>query len=250
MNWIDGPMVGFDTETTGVSPTTDRIVSAALIRREGSAVETTTWLIDPGIEIPQRATEVHGITTERARAEGAKPIEALEQIASGLADALAAGVPVAGFNVQYDLTILESELARHGLPTLADRLPGGIRPIVDPLVLDRHLDKWRKGPRKLIDMCHFYAVPVVADDLHAADADVLATLDLVLAMAQMYPAMRGVDLDALHDQQAAAHHKWAASFGAWLKSKGTTDDLPSLEWPVAAPQATDEASDDGGVAPF
>ncbi len=245
MSWLDGPMVGFDTETTGVSPTTDRIVSAALIRREGSAVEATTWLIDPGIEIPERATEVHGITTERARAEGANPVEALEQIASGLADALTAGVPVAGFNVQYDLTILESELARHGLPTLADRLPGGIRPIVDPLVLDRHLDKWRKGPRKLIDMCHIYAVPVVADDLHAADADVLATLNLVLAMAQMYPAMREVDLDALHDQQAAAHHKWAASFSAWLKSKGTTDDLPSLNWPIAAPRGTDEAADDG-----
>ncbi|NTV39533.1 MAG: DNA polymerase III subunit epsilon, partial [Demequinaceae bacterium] len=147
MSWLDGPMVGFDTETTGVSPTSDRVVSAALIRRERDSVETRTWLIDPGVEIPERATAVHGITTERARAEGAAPEVALEEIASALAEALAAGIPVAGFNVQYDLTILDAELARHGLVTLTQRLPGGVRPIVDPLVLDRHLDRYRKGPR-------------------------------------------------------------------------------------------------------
>ena len=235
MNWLDGPMVGFDTETTGVSPTSDRIVSAAIIRREGAVVETTNWLIDPGVEIPERATAVHGITTERARAEGAKPAEALEQIAAVLADALAAGIPVVGFNVQYDLTILESELERHGLRTLTQRLPGGIRPLVDPLVLDRHLDNYRKGPRKLIDMCRIYVVPVDADSLHAADADVLATLDLVHAIAQRYPTIGEIGLTALHDQQAAAHRTWALRFGAWLKSKGTVDDLPNPEWPVSFP---------------
>ena len=237
-------MVGFDTETTGVSPTSDRIVTAALIRREGSLVQTRTWVIDPGVEIPERATAVHGITTQYAREHGAAPAEALEEIAAELTQALSARVPVVGFNVQYDLTILESELARHGVPTLADRLGGRIRPIVDPLVLDRHLDKWRKGPRKLIDMCRIYAVPVVADDLHAADADVLATLDLVQAMGQMYPAMRELDLDALHDQQVSAHFHWAASFSAWLKSKGTTEDLPSTAWPVpdAAMTPADESS--------
>jgi len=235
MSWLDGPMVGFDTETTGVSPSTDRIVSAALIRREGLGVVTTTWLIDPGIEIPARATEIHGISTERARAEGAQPVDALEEIASGLADALATGIPLVGFNVQYDLTILESELERHGLATLSQRLPGGIRPIVDPLVLDRHLDRYRKGPRKLIDMCRIYVVPVVADDLHAADADVLATLDLVHAIAQRYPTVGETGLTELHDQQASAHRTWALHFAAYLKSKGTVDDLPSPDWPVPAP---------------
>lgn len=239
MSWIDGPMLGFDTETTGVSTATDRIVTAAAIRREGSDVQVREWLIDPGVEIPARATEVHGITTEKARAEGAKPADALEEIATALADALGAGIPVVGFNVQYDLSILEAELARHGLRTLAQRLPQGIRPVIDPLVLDRHLDKYRKGKRKLIDMCGTYRVQVVADDLHAADADVLATLDLIPAIAERYPSLAGVALQDLHDQQAHAHSVWANRFRAWLVSKGTTDDLPSPEWPVATP-ATDE----------
>lgn len=235
MTWLDEPMVGFDTETTGVSTATDRIVSAALITRTGDGPPSTrTWLIDPGIPIPERATEVHGITTEQARLHGQQPADALAEIADILASALASGVPVVGFNVQYDLSILEAELARNGLPTLAERLPRGIRPVVDPLVLDRHLDRYRRGKRKLIDMCETYGVPVNADDLHAADADVLATLDVVLAIAARYPAIGTVALSDLHDQQVEAHRVWATEFSAWLRSKGTTDDLPSPVWPVAA----------------
>lgn len=230
-------MVGFDTETTGVNPRADRIVTAAVIVREGDSTTQRTWLIDPGVEIPARATAVHGITTEKARAEGVSPAVGLEEIAATLADALTHGIPVVGFNVQYDLTILENELERHGLRTLQERLGGAIRPIVDPLVLDRHLDRYRKGPRKLIDMCEVYSVPVVADDLHAADADVLATLDLVAAIAAVYPAIGEVPLESLHDQQAEAHRTWAAHFSAWLKSKGTVDDLPSQQWPVASAPA-------------
>jgi DNA polymerase-3 subunit epsilon len=225
-------MVGFDTETTGISTATDRIVTAALITRTGNEVSTRTWLIDPGIPIPERATEVHGITTEQARQNGQRPADALAEIAEILASALASGVPVVGFNVQYDLSILEAELARNGLPTLAERLPGGIRPIVDPLVLDRHLDRYRRGKRKLIDMCQTYGVAVIADDLHAADADVLATLDLVQAIAVRYPALGTVELRDLHDQQVEAHRVWALHFASYLAGKGITNDVPSPEWPV------------------
>lgn len=242
MSWLDGPMVGFDTETTGISTAHDRIVTAALITRTGPDVVVRTWLIDPGVEIPARATEVHGISTEYARENGVPPADALAEIASALAAAMAAGIPVVGFNVQYDLSILETELARHGLPTLAERLPGGIRPVVDPLVLDRHLDRWRKGKRKLIDMCATYGVAVVAEDLHAADADVLATLDLVLCMAAKYPAMGLVQLTDLHDQQVEAHRVWATEFASWLRSKGTVDDLPDPRWPVCTAAQTPSAA--------
>ena len=234
MTWLDNPMVGFDTETTGISTTTDRIVTAAIITRTGAEVTARTWLINPGVPIPERATEVHGITTAYAVEFGMSPPTALAEIADVLASALASGIPVVGFNAQYDLSILEAELARHGLPTLAQRLPGGIRPVVDPLVLDRHLDRYRRGKRKLIDMCGTYGVAVVADDLHAADADVLATLDLVHAIAARYPAVGAVELSDLHDQQVEAHRVWATEFSAWLRSKGTVDDLPSPTWPVSA----------------
>jgi DNA polymerase III subunit epsilon len=233
MSWLDEPMVGFDTETTGVSPAHDRIVTAALITRTGSGEPTVrTWLIDPGVPIPAAASAVHGVSTEHAQSYGLQPADALAEIADVLASALGAGIPVVGFNVQYDLTILEAELARHGLPTLSERLGGYIRPVVDPLVLDRHLDRYRRGKRKLIDMCGTYGLIVNAESLHAADADVLATLDLVGAIATRYPTLGEVALADLHDQQVEAHRVWATEFSSWLRSKGTVDDLPSPLWPV------------------
>jgi DNA polymerase-3 subunit epsilon len=239
-------MVGFDTETTGVDSGRDRIVTAAVITRAGAegSSERRTWLVDPGVEIPAAATAVHGVTTERARAEGVSPDEALPEIASLLAEALTSGIPVVGFNVAYDLGILEAELARHDLPTLGERLGGPsaevIRPLVDPLVLDRFLDRFRRGKRTLSDLCAVYGVTPDAD-LHAADADVDATLDLVLAIARRFPALGEVDPSDLHDQQASAHAEWADRFSAFLVSRGRTDDLPVREWPLptAWPPATD-----------
>ncbi|MFV0634329.1 exonuclease domain-containing protein [Demequina sp.] len=251
MSWLEETMVGFDTETTGVSTDHDRIVTAAVITRTGGDVSTRTWLIDPGVEIPASATAVHGITTEQARAEGKQPADALEEIASVLASALTAGFPVVAFNAQFDLSLLESELARHGLASLASRIPGGVvAPVVDPLVLDRHLDRYRKGKRKLIDLCTIYAVPVVADDLHAADADVLATLELVQALGAAHPAMRESHLTDLHTQQIEAHRAWATSFSAFLKSKGVTDDLPRTAWPVAVAETRSEPAELGADSLF
>ena len=73
MSWIDDPWMGFDTETTGVRALKDRLVTAALVLRiDGASYrsgvsapdQVATWLTDPGVEIPEQATAVHGITTE------------------------------------------------------------------------------------------------------------------------------------------------------------------------------------------
>ncbi len=242
MSWLEGMMVGFDTETTGVDTSRDRIVTAAVISREGAdgVPIRHTWLIDPGIEIPAAASAIHGITTLQASAEGARPEDALEEIAGSLAETLLAGIPIVGFNVSFDLTVLEAELSRHSLPTLARRIGAdsatGIRPIVDPLVLDRHLVQWRNGKRKLVNLCGAYGVVVNTDDLHSADADVLATLDLVCAMGHAYQTLGEVDIQDLHDLEAAAHRKWAEGFRAWLISRGRTEDLPDLGWPLPTPE--------------
>ncbi len=236
MSWLERTMVGFDTETTGVDVATDRIVTAAVIARDGAdgPVTTRTWLIDPGIKIPQRATAVHGITTEMARANGVAPADALGEITALLAAALANESPIVAFNAGFDLGILDAELARHSLPPLTQRLspPQALRPVVDPLVLDRHLDRYRRGKRTLIDLCRHYSVVVDGETLHAADADVLATLDLVQAMARAFPTLATANLTDLHDQQVSAHHTWAVEFRAWLTSRGRTEDLPALDWPL------------------
>lgn len=229
MAWVDQPMVGFDTETTGVDVDRDRIVTAALVRRTAAGTQVSRWLIDPGVEIPAAATAVHGITTEHARAHGCAPREALDEIASELAAAVTRAEPVVAFNASYDLTLLDVELRRHRLPTLPDRLGHPVRAVLDPLVLDRHLDRYRRGKRRLADVCAHYGV--AAHGLHSADADVVATLDVLAAMAQAFPQLADAEPEALHDSQVLAHRRWAESFNAWRADQGLPGPGAETSWP-------------------
>lgn len=234
MTWTTGPMLGFDTETTGIDVEHDRIVTAALVRRDASGTHVRTWLIDPGVEIPEAASAIHGITTAQARAEGVAPRVALEEIASLVAEALAEGTPVVAYNAGYDLGILDAELRRHGLVTVGERLGRAAQPVIDPLVLDRHEDRYRKGKRKLVDLCGYYEV-VDPGTLHTADVDVVATLDVLAKIVGRYPHLGTLDLATLHAYQETAHRAWAEGFNAWRESRGLTGPGAGIEWLGARP---------------
>lgn len=230
MTWHSGPVLGFDTETTGVDVFSDRIVTAAAVLRGDDEHEVTTWLIDPGVDIPPGASAVHGISTEHAREHGSEPREALAQIADHLHQALIDEIPVVGFNVSFDLTLLESELARHGLPTLAARLGRPLSPIIDPLVLDRGLDRYRRGKRTLEFLCEHYGVPT--GDLHDAGEDVRATLGVLSAIASQYAEITVLALEELHAWQVTKHREWAENFNSWRQSRGFTGPGASPHWPL------------------
>ncbi|GDY61930.1 hypothetical protein SAV14893_013230 [Streptomyces avermitilis] len=74
MAWHEQLLIGFDLETTGTDPREARIVTGAVIEVKGQEpVGRREWLADPGVEIPADAVAVHGITNERAAAEGGPP---------------------------------------------------------------------------------------------------------------------------------------------------------------------------------
>lgn len=233
MTWTDGPLLGFDTETTGVDTDHDRIVTAALVRRDRDGTHVRTWLVDPGVEIPEGASAIHGISTEHAREHGVEPRGALEEIATAIADAVREGVPVVAYNASFDLCLLESELRRHDLPTVEDRLGGELRPVIDPLVLDRAEDRYRSGKRKLVDLCGVYQV-VDTGSLHTADVDVVATLDVLERIVGRFPHLGDLDLVSLHDYQVTAHRAWAEAFNAWRSERGHTGPGAESTWPSRA----------------
>ena len=70
-HWSDTLAV-FDTETTGLDTRSSRIVTAfvGLIDAQGNTVEAASWLANPGVPIPQQASDVHGITDEIATRDG------------------------------------------------------------------------------------------------------------------------------------------------------------------------------------
>ncbi|GIG35334.1 exonuclease domain-containing protein [Cellulomonas pakistanensis] len=233
MTWTDGPLLGFDTETTGVDTDHDRIVTAALVRRDRDGTHVQTWLVDPGVEIPEGASAIHGISTEHAREHGVEPRGALDEIAAAIAEAVRDGVPVVAYNASFDLCLLESELRRHDLPTVEDRLGGELRPVIDPLVLDRAEDRYRSGKRKLVDLCGVYQV-VDTGDLHTADVDVVATLDVLERIVGRFPHLGDLDLVSLHDYQVTAHRAWAEAFNAWRAERGHTGPGAESTWPSRA----------------
>ena len=230
MSWHQRRLAAFDLETTGIDSESDRIVTAAVsLVGDGRPSAFHAWLLDPGIPIPAGASAVHGITTERARAEGRAPREAVEEIVALLAEQLAAGVPVVAFNARFDLTCLDREARRHGIEPLLDRVGGeaGML-VVDPYVLDKQVDRFRKGKRTLGAVCAHYNVPL--DEAHASHADALAAARVAWRLGQAFEELR-VELRALHEQQILWAAEQAASFEEWLRRQGR-DERIEAAWPI------------------
>ncbi len=201
-----------DTETSSPDPATAFLVSAALTDGRGGA---RTWLVDPGEkEIPAGAVAVHGVTTERARAEGRPAAECLEEITGALAEHLGRGHGLVVFNAPFDLTLLDAERRRHGLSPLAAALGRPPGPIVDPLVIDRAVEPYRRGRRTLGILCEYYGVPVT--DAHTAEGDARATLALAVEIGARRPETAALLLPELHRRQVEWALEYARGRQEWL----------------------------------
>jgi DNA polymerase-3 subunit epsilon len=267
MKWLlDGPLGCFDVESTGISVETDRIVTATVgLLQPGTpwSVDTKSWLIDPGVEIPEDASAIHGVTTEQVREHGEKPEVALDVIAADLARAFLARIPVIVMNGVFDFTMIERELRRHGLPTVEERIGGPVRPVVDVLVIDKWLDPYRKGGRRLTDLCGQYGVRIDGAHDSAFDALAAARVAYRIALMSQYPPEQLAQIYAdrrrpmevverfaqlaemsaadLHDAQIGWRRVQCDGLRTYFDSKGIAHDGVRGDWPLIPAIATDEA---------
>lgn len=167
----------FDVETGGVDIENDRIITCFLRATDhGEIISEKSWIVDPGVEIPKEASEVHGMTTEWVREHGRKDVATvIKEIRDEIAWLGGQGFIVCGYNHSFDLGILEHECVRHKVSPL-DR---GDYVYFDPLIVDRVVDKYRKGSRKLMDVAKVYGVPIDESKLHDASYDVFVTEQLI-----------------------------------------------------------------------
>jgi DNA polymerase-3 subunit epsilon len=230
-NWTFGEVLGFDFETTGIDRFNDVPVSYALVTFEGGVMTSTmAGLVDPGREIPAGAVNVHGISTERARAEGMPLREAIAMVADVIVSASRRGVPLVGMKLDYDLTILDTQSRQLHGAGIHDR--GWCGPVLDAVVLDRHLDRFRKGSRTLGSLCETYGIDI--QNAHDASADAIASIQVLLALAARYKELRDADLTTLHDAQIDWHREWATSYDQWRSGKGMMPmDPRDYLWPIA-----------------
>ncbi|MGO1770358.1 MAG: exonuclease domain-containing protein [Microbacterium sp.] len=219
----------FDLETTGVDVAHDRVVTAyvGLLDADGRVLHAEDWLADPGIEIPEGATAVHGVTTERARAEGRPAADVVPEIVEALRTILAGGIPVVAYNAPYDLSLLRAEALRHGVAPI-DRP----HPVIDPLVIDKALDRFRKGKRTLDVVAAHYGVAL--DDAHEASADAIAAGRVALAIAASCAGALPTTVAELHDQQVVWAREQAESLTEYFVRIGRLQPSESLDgtWPT------------------
>ncbi|MDO8188905.1 exonuclease domain-containing protein [Conexibacter sp. JD483] len=230
MSWHMGRLAAFDIETTGVDPQSDRIVTAAVsLVGGGRQSEDYDWLVDPGVEIPAGATAVHGITTEQARADGVSTYEAVHEITALLADQLLHGTPVIAFNARFDLTTLDREARRHGIVPLVERVGADRMLVVDPFVLDKQFDRFRRGKRTLGAVCEHYRVRL--DAAHNANADAVAAARVAWRLAQATAELRETELTLLHAQQVGWAAEQAASLEEYFLAQGRQERI-ERDWPI------------------
>lgn len=219
----------FDLETTGIDVASDRIVTAhvGLLDAAGSVILARDWIADPGIDIPAPAAAIHGVTTEHARAVGEPASDVVEQIVDVLRSLLDAGIPVVAYNAAYDFSLLAAEAQRHGVRPLRDPSP-----VIDPLIIDKTYDRFRRGKRTLAAVAAHYAVRL--DDAHQASADAVAASRLAQALAERFAGLMPPRVEELHTRQIAWARAQAASLTEYFIRIGRLDPEQRLDggWPI------------------
>ncbi len=110
-----GPFTVFDLETTGLIPSRDRIVEIGAVRLDiDGTISRFSTLVNPGMPIPPRSTAIHGITDEMV-AGAPKFKEAGYQFLD-----FCKGSKLVSHNARFDLSFMQENLARMGLPLLPE----------------------------------------------------------------------------------------------------------------------------------
>jgi DNA polymerase-3 subunit epsilon len=217
----------FDLETTGLDLKEARIVTACAVEIDEQGQVTGSnkeWLADPGIEIPEAASNVHGVTTVKARSEGRNSAEVVAEILGALRGFFAQGIPVVAYNAPYDFTILHYEALRNGLEPLSNP-----QPVIDPMVIDKFVDTYRSGKRTLQVAASIYGVQL--SDAHNATADAVAAGRVAQAIARKHAGKLPADVTELHNAQVA----WSAAQDDSYESfrrKSSPDFTVVRGWPL------------------
>lgn len=165
------PLVFFDLETTGTDVSNDRIVEISIVKLfvDGHE-EIFTQRLNPGMHISEGATAVHGITDADVA-----DCPSFTAIANEILNRIT-NSDLCGYNlIRFDFPLLRMEFFRNNIEFNID----GIN-LIDPMKIFM-----MKEPRNLTAALQFYCNRNLAD-AHSAEADTIATKDVLLAQIARY----------------------------------------------------------------
>jgi len=177
---LQRPLAIFDLETTGIRVATDRIVEICIIRVEtDNSSITKTFKINPEMPIPLDATLIHGISDEDV-----KDAPTFRELAVELYE-LFRDCDLSGYNSnKFDIPLLVEEFLRAGIDfDLRDRYFIDVQNIFHKM-----------EPRNLRAAYMFYCEKEL-EDAHSAEADTMATFEILKAQIERYKDTRYKDDD-------------------------------------------------------
>lgn len=200
------PIIFFDLETTGINIATDRIVEISLLKVfPNGNKESKTWLVNPVIEIPKEASDIHGITNEKVLNE---PV--FSELAGKVATFIE-GCDLAGFNSnRFDIPLLAEEMLRAGVDFNMN----------DRVAIDVQVIFHKKEERTLSAAYKFYCDEDL-ENAHSAEADTNATYEILKGQLDKYEDLEN-DVDFLNKYSTFTKR---ADFAGFITFNGDNEEI-------------------------
>lgn len=169
---LTNPILFFDIESTGLNVACDRIVEICALKvHPNGDQEIKTRRINPTIPIPAEAQAIHHISDEDV-----KDCPTFAQIAKSLAQWMK-GCDIAGYNsIKFDIPLLAEEFLRAGVDFDFRK-----RKLIDVQNIFHKLEQ-----RTLSAAYKFYCQKNL-ENAHSAEADTVATYEILKAQLDRYP---------------------------------------------------------------
>lgn len=181
---LKSPLLFFDIESTGLNIATDRIVEISAVKVMPNGDEhVKTRRLNPTIPISPEAQAIHGISNEDV-----KDCPTFKEIAKSLAQWMT-GCDIAGYNsIKFDIPLLAEEFLRAGVDFDFRK-----RHLVDVQNIFHKLEQ-----RTLTAAYKFYCKKEL-ENAHSAEADTIATYEILKAQLDRYPEVLSNDVAMLAD---------------------------------------------------
>lgn len=178
-----------DLEMTGLSAKTDQIIEIGAIKiRDGQQVDTYHCVVDARCSVPERITQLTGITDEMVR-NGVERDAAI----SGLLDFME-GFVLVGQNLNFDYGFLKQWAVNHKRPLEAKAC--------DTLKIARDLLPAEQS-KKLTSLCEFFGIERQRE--HRALDDAIETQKVFEALVVLAQSKAGVDVEKLFTPQPLSY---------------------------------------------
>ena len=188
-------IIVFDCETTGTDRVRDQVIELCIQHGLEDDAPSRVWRIKPSVPIHPGAQAVHGITMSEL-----EDCPAFGELAAELTAVFAEAEIIVGYNITFDIDMIQAEYARIGLPLI----DFSTKKIVDAFRL------WQQCEPRSLMHAHQRFVGAEFAAAHTASADVAATGRVLAGMLRAFD-LEGQDWDQIAvkcDPQSAARASW------------------------------------------